>query len=212
MKAIGSLAIVVGTLLVCGIVLYQHYPTASKVEVPPVFRLVESTYPRKVVQSITVDGKKVDVEILANDTVRQPVALTAGHEIVTQPTSMDTLRYWVLVAAIVALAVYGVFVFCLWARDKLARRETKDTEDTKQRLSEIGRLCTAVALTLFGSVGLDSHPIEPPQASALPDSAVMMPPGAAGEPMPIPELPPPALAPAHTDSKGTSPNLSNIPQ
>lgn len=197
MKAVGSLAIILATVAACGMFVYQHYPAATKAVVNSAeYRMVESTYPRKVVESITIDGKKVDVGIVAYDRVQRPVRLTASHEIVTQANSMDMLRYWVIVAVIVGLGVYGVFVFCLWARDKLARRETKDTEDTRQRLSEIGRLCTAVALTLFGSVGLDNHPAEPTHANAFQESTVGIPPPPAEIPSEPATLPPPAIHPA----------------
>jgi len=188
MKSVGSLAMVVGTLIICGFFVYHHYPTASKVAVAPRIRLVESTHPRKVVQSITVDGKKVDVKIVANDTVYRPVQETAAREIVTQPSAMDTVRYWALVGALVVLGVYAVAVIGLWVRDKVSRRpESKDTEDTKKRFDELVRLCMAVLLTLFGSADLSRHPIEPPQANSLRDSVII----------PLPE--PAAVLPSHLD-------------
>jgi hypothetical protein len=54
--------------------------------------MVETTNPRKAVESITIDGKKVDVGVVAYDTVWRPVQLTASHEIVTQAISMDIRR------------------------------------------------------------------------------------------------------------------------
>jgi hypothetical protein len=171
MKAVGSLIMVVATVIVCGVFLYQHAPNARRIPVPGKVRLVAEVRPRKVMQSVAVDGRKVDLEVIANDTVYHEVREAAAASVVTQPNAMESLKYGVLVGCIIALAVYGVFVFCLWARDKWARIEGKGTDDTNRRLSEIGKLCGAVVLTLFG-VGDLSQPSANSQHNEIEHNAV----------------------------------------
>jgi hypothetical protein len=159
MKAIGSLIMVVATVIVCGVFLYQHAPNARRIPVPGKVRLMAEVRPRKVTQSVAVDGKKVDVEVIANDTVYREVREVTAASVVIEPNATESLKYWVLVFCIAALAVYGTFVFCLWARDKWSRLEGKDTDDMNRRLSEIGKLCGAVVLTLFGVGDLSKPPV-----------------------------------------------------
>jgi hypothetical protein len=189
MKSVASIAAIVTALAVCGVFLYQHYPVEERIVVnSPEYQTVESTTPRKVVESITIDGKTVEVGLIAHDTVRRQVELTASHELITQPDWMNTLKCCVLVGVVVYLGVYAAFVMFLWGRDKLQRRETKDTEDNKNRLSELGRLGGVILLTLFGGSADFSHrPINPTQANTSHDFH----PG-----VPVVDVTPPELKPA----------------
>jgi hypothetical protein len=157
-------------------------------------------------QSLSIDGKKVEVEVVAYDTSWEPVTLTAVHEIITQPSWMDTLKFIVLVGVVVYVGIYAGFVMVLWGRDKWQHRETKDTEDTRNRLSELGRLAGVMLLTLFGgSADFGQRPARPPVAgvsSATPpvsDIGDDTPPAPSAVDRPSPaqekkkEIPPPSL-------------------
>jgi hypothetical protein len=199
MKSVASIAAIVTALAACGVFLYQHYPVEESIVInSPQYQMVESTTPRKVVESITIDGKTVEVGVVADDTVRQQVELAGFHETITQPDWMNTLKCCVLVGVVVYLGVYAAFVMFLWGRDKLQRRETKDTEDNKNRLSELGRLGGVILLTLFGGSADFSHrPSHPPQANTSHD----FPPG-----VPVIDVTPPELKPAPApDTKVRSP-------
>jgi hypothetical protein len=162
MKAVVSFLVVAATLFFGGVFLYEHAPTAHRHAMPVGVRVLTDVRPRKVVQSIMIDGKKVDMEIVVNDTVQREVQETATRDGAAEPNWMDKLRFWVVVFALGGLGVYAVATFGLWLRDKIKQRpESKDTEDTKRRFDEMIRLCTAVLVTLLTTGGLNPHINEP---------------------------------------------------
>jgi hypothetical protein len=180
MKAVVSFVIVTTTLLLCGVFLYQHVPTARTPAVPATYRVLTEAHPRKVVESVMINGNKVDMEIVVNDTVQHLVRETAVRERIVEPNWMDTLRFWVVCGALVGLAVYAIATFSLWLRDKINQRpESKDAEDTKRRFDEMIRLCTAVLVTLFTTGGLNPQVSEPPPVNAVVHNPVGMPVGEA---------------------------------
>lgn len=175
MKGVVSFFIVAATLLAGGIFLYQHRPTVPHAAVPDVYHAVKAVRPRKVVQSIMIDGKKVEMEIVVNDTVEHLVRETATRTTVAEPNWMDTLRFYVVVGALAGLAVYAVATFGLWLRDKIKQRpESKDAEDTKRRFDEMIRLCIAVLVTLLTTGGLTPQINEPVSVPAPQYAPVMM--------------------------------------
>jgi hypothetical protein len=162
MKGIVSFVIIAATLLIGSIFLYQHRPTDHHPAVPDVFHTLTEVRPRKVVQSIMLDGKKVDMEIVVNDTVERLIRETATRTNLGEPNWMDMLRFYVVVGALFGLGIYSLAVFCLWFRDKIKQRaESKDTEDTKRRFDEMIRVCTSVLVTLLTTGGLTPHINEP---------------------------------------------------
>jgi hypothetical protein len=73
-----------------------------------------------------IDGKKVDMEIVVNDTVQRHVRETAKRESAVEPNWMDTLRFWVVVGALVGLGVYAIATFSLWLREVAAIGRDQD--------------------------------------------------------------------------------------
>jgi hypothetical protein len=121
-----------------------------------------------------IDGKKVDMEIVVTDTVEHLIKETATRTDPLEPNWMDTLRFCVVVSALVGLGVYAVATFGLWLWDKIKQRpESKDAEDTKRRFDEMIRLCIAVLVTLLTTGGLNPHINEPVSVPAPQHASVM---------------------------------------
>jgi hypothetical protein len=166
MKALVACFVIAATLFFGGVFLYEHAPTHHSRAVPGGVRVVEELWPRKVLKTITKDGKPFDMEIMVNDTIKREVRETASRTVTAEPNWMDGLRFWVVVAALVGLGVYAIAVFGLWLRDKIKQRpDSKDTEDTKRRFDEMIRLCAAVLVTLLTTGGLNPHITDTPVAA-----------------------------------------------
>jgi hypothetical protein len=189
MKGIWSGFVIMGTVAVCGVFVYEHYPVAERIVIDsPEYRVVESTKPRKVLESIRIDGKTVEVGVVAYDTVRQPVRTAAVHETVTAVSRQEMLTYWAIVGILTIVGLYAATTYVLWLRDKWNRRDTKDAEDTKKRFDDLVKICMSVLLTLLGSAGLTGglgKPL-PPATAHVPDNmpAPALIPAPSGDPDP----------------------------
>lgn len=197
MKAVGSAVVVLATLAVCGGLLYEHYPREQRHFISsPDYVMVQETKPRKVVQSLTIDGKKLDVEIVAYDTVERPVTMAKTQELITQVSKEEMLTYWLMVCILGVLGLYAIATFVFWVRDKWSRQEGKGTEDTKKRWDDLVKICISVLLTLLGSAGLTRESSRPPPvnvphaASELPADSPAIPSSLEPSPRVVPSVQP----------------------